>query len=137
MIDDRGRDKTMFVTRKGQWRFKVLSFRLCNALSQFAYIMKLVLSGLTYDISNLSRSHPGLFTNFRRHCDYQAAIFDWPEHYMLKLKPTKYHLFQRKVAFLGHVATANKRVGGPNIQQVSSYYRAFIQNFAHVASMLQ
>jgi len=49
-IDERDRDKTAFVTRKGQWRFKVLSFGLCNAPSQFARIMKLVMSGLTYDI---------------------------------------------------------------------------------------
>jgi len=35
-IDERDRDKTAFVTRKGQWRFKVLSFGLANAPSQFA-----------------------------------------------------------------------------------------------------
>jgi len=34
-IDERDRDKTAFVTRKWQWRFKVLSFGLCNAPSQF------------------------------------------------------------------------------------------------------
>ena len=31
-IDERDRDKTAFVTRKGQWRFKVLSFGLANAV---------------------------------------------------------------------------------------------------------
>ena len=37
-IDERDCDKTAFVTQKWQrqWRFKVLSFRLCNAPSQFA-----------------------------------------------------------------------------------------------------
>ena len=35
--------KTAFVTRKGQLRFG-----LCNAPSQFARIMELVMSGLTY-----------------------------------------------------------------------------------------
>ena len=43
------RDKTAFVTRKGQWRFKVQSFGLCNAPSQFARTMELVLAGLTYE----------------------------------------------------------------------------------------
>ena len=42
-IYERDCDKTAFVTRKGQWCFKVLSFALCNAPSQFAQIMKLVL----------------------------------------------------------------------------------------------
>jgi len=46
MLDKEDRDKTAFVTRKGQWRFKVLSFGLCNAPSQFARTMELVLSGL-------------------------------------------------------------------------------------------
>jgi len=36
VIDEKDRDKTAFVTRKGQWRFKVLSLGLCNAPSQFA-----------------------------------------------------------------------------------------------------
>jgi len=41
-IDERDRDKMAFVTRNGQWRFKVLSFGLANALSQLARIMELV-----------------------------------------------------------------------------------------------
>jgi hypothetical protein len=49
LIKESDRDKTAFVTRKGQWRFKVLSFGLCNAPSQFARTMELVLSGLTYE----------------------------------------------------------------------------------------
>ena len=49
-IDERDRDKTAFVMRKGQWHFKVLSFGLCNSPSQFARIMELVMTGLTYDI---------------------------------------------------------------------------------------
>ena len=44
-IDEKDHDKTAFVTRNGQWLFKVLSFGLCNAPSQFAQIMELVMSG--------------------------------------------------------------------------------------------
>ena len=40
MIHEEDRDKTAFVMRKGQWRFKVLSFGLCNAPSQFAQTME-------------------------------------------------------------------------------------------------
>jgi len=58
-IDERDRDKTAFVTMKGQWYLKVHSFGLCNSLSQFACIMELVLSGIMYDMSRLSRRHLG------------------------------------------------------------------------------
>ena len=50
VISEEDRDKTAFVTRKGQWRFKVQSFGLCNARSQFARTMELILAGLTYEI---------------------------------------------------------------------------------------
>jgi len=40
-IDERDRDKTAFVTCRGQWHFKLLSFGLCNAPSQFVRIMEL------------------------------------------------------------------------------------------------
>jgi len=49
-IGEKDHDKTAFVTRKGQWRFKVLSFGLCNAASKFAQIIELVMSGLTCHI---------------------------------------------------------------------------------------
>jgi len=62
-IDECDRNKTAFVTCKGQWRFKVLSFGLANAPSQFAKIMELVMSGLTYDVclSRVPGRHPDLF----------------------------------------------------------------------------
>jgi len=49
-IDKHDCDKTAFFTRKGQWRFKDLSFGLANAPRQFVRIMELVMSGLIYDI---------------------------------------------------------------------------------------
>ena len=38
-------DKTAFITRKGQFHFKVLSMGLCNAPSCFQRLMDLVLGG--------------------------------------------------------------------------------------------
>jgi len=103
-IDERDCDKTAFVTRKGQWHFKVLSFGLCNAPSQFDRIMELVMFGLTYDICLIYLDDILVFSEtFEEHCDKLSTIFDHLERYTLKLKPTKCHLFQRKVKFLGHV----------------------------------
>jgi hypothetical protein len=47
--DPRDADKTAFLTRRGCFRFKVLSFGLTNAPSLFQRLMDLVLSGLTWD----------------------------------------------------------------------------------------
>jgi len=88
-IDERDRDKTAFVTRKGQWHFKVLSFGLCNAPSQFARIMQLVMSGHTYDICLVYLDDILVFLKkFEEHCDRLATLFDCLEHCTLKLKLT-------------------------------------------------
>ena len=153
VIDERDRDKTAFVTRKGQWRFKVLSFGLCNEPSQFARTMELVLSGLTWDICLVYLDDILVFSRtFEEHCDRLAAVFERLEQYTLKLKSSKCHLFQRKVTFLGHVVSENGIECDPdkvaaiaqwprptNVSEIrtfcglASYYRAFVPNFAHVA----
>ena len=97
-IDERDRDKTAFVARKGQWRFKVLA----NAPSQFARIMELVMSGLTYDVCLVYLDDILIFSKtFNEHLDRLATVFGILDWYALKLKPSKCSLFQRKVSFLG------------------------------------
>jgi len=104
VIEEADRDKTAFVTRKGQWRFKVLSFGLCNAPSQFARTMELVLAGLTYDICLIYLNDILIFSRtFEEHCQRLAQVFALLERQTLRLKATKCHLFQPKVTFLGHV----------------------------------
>ena len=107
-IDERDRDKTAFVTRKGQWRFKVLSFGLANAPSQFARIMELVMSGLTYHVCLVYLDDILVFSKtFDDHLERLATVFDRLDRYSLKLKPSKCSLFQRKISFLGHVVSGN------------------------------
>jgi len=156
VISEEDRDKTAFVTRKGQWRFKVQSFGLCNAPSQFARTMELILVGLTYhncliyldDILVFSRT-------FEEHCERLGAVLDRLDKHTLKLKPSKCHLFQRKVSFLGHVVSGRGIECDPtktvaisawprpaNVSEVrtfcglASYYRTFVPHFAHVAKPL-
>ena len=45
-IDPRDTDKTAFVTRKGQFRFRVLSFGLANSPSIFQRLMTMILAGV-------------------------------------------------------------------------------------------
>ena len=68
--------------------------------------MKLVLSGLTYDICPVYLDNILVFSKTSEaHCDRLTAIFDHLEWYTLKLKPTKCLLFQQKVTFQGHVVS--------------------------------
>ena len=152
-IDERDCDRTAFVTHKRQWRFKVLSFGLANAPSQFAQIMELVMSGLTYDVCLVYLDDILIFSKtFDDHLDRLATVFDRLDCYTLKLKPSKCSLFQRKVSFLGHVVSSQGIKCDPekvatiamwptpsSIVEVrtfcglASYYRTFICNFAAIA----
>ena len=156
MLDKEDRDKTAFVTRKGQWRFKVLSFGLCNAPSQFARTMELVLSGLSYEVCLIYLDDILVFSRtFEEHIDRLAAVFSRLEQHTLKLKASKCHLFQRQVTFLGHVVSqdgiecdSDKTAAiadwprPTNIHEVrmfcglASYYRTFIPAFANIARPL-
>ena len=54
-MDERDADKTAFVTRRGTFRFKVLSFGLANAPALFQRLMDYVLAELTWEMSRFSR----------------------------------------------------------------------------------
>ena len=145
VIAEEDRDKTAFVTRKGQWRFKVQSFGLCNAPSQFAYDICLIYLD---DILVFSKT-------FEEHCAHLGAVIDRLDQYTLKLKPSKCSLFQRKVSFLGHVISEKGIECDPDktsaisawqrpatIPEVRTfcglafYYRTFVPHFADVARPL-
>jgi len=156
VIEEADRDKTAFVTRKGQWRFKVLSFGLCNAPSQFARTMELVLAGLTYDICLIYLDDILIFSRiFEEHCQRLAQVFAQLERQTLRLKATKCHLFQPKVTFLGPVISeAGIECDPEKTASISSwprpqtltdvrtfcglasYYRAFVPGFAKIAQPL-
>ena len=49
-IDPESADKTAVVTRRGTFKFKVLSFGLANAPALFQRLMDLILAGLTWEV---------------------------------------------------------------------------------------
>ena len=44
------RDKTAFICRRGQFRFRTMPFGLCNAGATFQRLMDLLMAGLTFEI---------------------------------------------------------------------------------------
>ena len=103
-IKETDRDKTAFITRRGCFRYKVMPFGLTCAPSVFQRLMDLVLCGLTYkscqvyldDIIVSAR-------DFDSHRHRLQQVFDRLRSANLKLHPSKCSLFQKQVAFLGHV----------------------------------
>ena len=105
-IDERDRDKTAFVTRRGMYRFKVLSFGLANAPALFQRLMDLVLVGLTWECCLVYLDDVIVFSGtFSEHITRLNAVFERFRLANLKLKPSKCQLFQRRVTFLGHVVS--------------------------------
>jgi len=114
------------------------------------------MSGLTYDVCLVYLDDILVFSKtFDEHLDRLATVFDRLDRYSLKLKPSKYSLFQRKVSFLGHVISRQGIECDPDkvaaiatwptptsIAEVhtfcglASYYRAFVHNFAAKAKPL-
>jgi len=102
-LAEEDRDKTAFITRRGQWRFRSLPMGLCNSPGTFQRLMDLVLRGLTWisvlvyidDIVVFADSQSELKERLRE-------VFNRLRQANLKLKPSKVKLFQTEITFLGH-----------------------------------
>ena len=156
LIHERDRDKTCFVTRRGTFRFKVLSFGLANAPALFQRLMDLVLVGLTWEICLVYLDDVIIMSEtFDEHLSRLTTVFDRLRSANLKLKAQKCRLFQRQVIFLGHLVTADGIAPDPSkIQAVQNwprprnltetrafvglagYYRNFVADFAAIARPL-
>ena len=149
--------KTAFSTPEGLFQFRVMPFGLCNAPATFQRLMDRVLSGLKWsrclvyfdDIIVVG-------TTFCDHLSNIAAVFARLRGAGLKLKPAKCHICQKRVAFLGHIVSADGIATDPSktaaiqnwptpqsrreVQQfmgLANYYRRFVKNFAAIAGPLQ
>ena len=155
-IDERDEDKTAFITRKGQFRFKVLSFGLANSPVVFQRLMSMVLAGLAWqtclvyidDIIVVGKT-------FEEHLHNVAQVLQRLREAGLKLKPSKCKLFRTRVKFLGHVVSGEGTEPDPekvacivdwpvprNVSELrsflglASYYQSFVWQFSITARPL-
>jgi hypothetical protein len=155
-ICESDRDKTAFITRRGCWRYKVLPFGLTCAPSVFQRLMDLVLCGLSYETCMVYLDDIIVYaTDFQEHLQRLEQIFERLRSANLKLHPDKCCLLRRKVAFLGHVVSADGiEVQDAKVEAVRqwptprnlhetrqflglcSYYRRFVEGFADIAAPL-
>ncbi|KAL5477205.1 hypothetical protein EMCRGX_G023961 [Ephydatia muelleri] len=97
-------EKTAFVTPFGFYQFLVMPFGLCNVPATFQWLMERVLAGLQWslvyldDIIVYSRS-------VEEHLTLLGKVFARLRKAGLKIKPSKCHLLQTSVCYLGHVVS--------------------------------
>ena len=155
-LDDDAKDKAAFCTRGGLWRWKVLPFGLTAAPATFQRLMERVLRGLHWKTLLLYLDDVivigDTFGNQLAHLEEVLTRFRAAG---LKLKPSKCHLFQTQVNYLGHVVSKDGVATDPakvtavadwpvprNLTELRAflgtvgYYRRYVEGFASRARPL-
>jgi len=154
LIRDEDKDKTAFLTRRGQYRLERMAMGLTNSPAHFARLMSCLLRGLKCCLAFLDDTLC-FSTTFDDHLSDLQLMFDRFRAANLKLKPKKCKLFQTETDFLGHhvsrsgmapqqakVACVQNWPFPTNITELRaylglcSYYRSYIKGFATIAEPL-
>ena len=146
------RDYTTFTTRRGNYRWKVMSQGLCNAPATFMRLMNRVLQGLE-DFALVYLDDIIIYSSsVVEHCSHLEQVFDRLRQAGLKMAPFKCHFAMHELVFLGHLVDARgtrpdpgklealRQLAPPrNVSEIRSapglfsYYRRFVYNFAEIA----
>ncbi|XP_025801385.1 uncharacterized protein LOC112880861 [Panicum hallii] len=145
--------KTAFVTRYGQYEFTVVSFGLTNAPAYFMNMMnKVFMEELDKFIVVFIDDILVYSETAEEHAEHLRVVLERLRQNQLYAKFSKCEFWLEKVAFLGHVLTADGVAVDPEkIEAVSEwqqpksvtdirsflglagYYRRFIENFSKIA----
>ena len=103
---DQDADKTSFVSRKGCFRFKRLSFGLCGAPSLFQRLIDLVFSGLTWTSVLCYLDDVVIYSQtIEEHLQRLSQVLERLQKANLKIKPSKCQFMKRQIQFLGYVVS--------------------------------
>ena len=150
------KEKTAFITDSGLYEFNFMAFGLCNAPATFQRFMDATLAGLKWKSLLVYMDDIIIFsTTFDEHVKDLDEVFTRLDNANITLNINKCEFFKEKIHYLGHVvsvegiqpsqekikAILNKN-SPSNIKElhnwlgISSYYRAFIPNFAKLCAPL-
>ena len=155
-VKEEDRDKTAFTTARGQFRFKVLPFGLCNAPSTFQRIMDQTLRGLLHKNCLVYLDDIIIYSEtFEDHLVHLRQVFERLRKANLKLKPGKCYIGRRQVKYLGHIVSeAGVKPDPENVNKVLQfmeptdkkslksflgmlgYYRKFVPGYSELAHPL-
>lgn len=155
-IKEEDRHKTAFSTRTGHYEYVTMPFGLCNAPGTFERAMELIMKGLQWRTLILYLDDIIVMSStIGEHINRLDEVLGRLGQAGLKLKPSKCHLFQTEVSYLGHVVSAaGIRPDPGKVEQVRnwptptsisdvrsflglcSYYRRFIRGFSTIAAPL-
>ena len=150
-LDDEAKEKSAFAVSGGLYQWKVMPFGLCNAPATFERLMERILTGLHWEILLVYLDNVIIYgKTFDEELQRLQTVFQRLRESKLKLKPKKCHLFQKKVAYLGHVVSAEgvatdpekieavkcwpvpgNQTGVRSFLGLASYYRRFIEGLLH------
>ena len=145
-----------FVTKSGTYGFRRMPMGLNNASGTFERLMETVMRGLQWEELLIYMDDIIVFSSDEsQHIDRLARMLSRLQESGLKIKPSKTHLFQREVQYLGHVVNehgihtdpkkieAISKIPSPkSVPQLRSflgltgYYRKFIPNYGGIANPL-
>ena len=155
-LEEGDKEKTAFTTRQGHFEFNVMPFGLTNAPATFQRLMECTLAGLTHEQCLIYLDDIIVFSSsFPTHLERLRNVFTALRQANLQLKLSKCSFGQKEVQYLGHIVSATGIKPDPRkIEAVScypapgsvrelkqflgltSYYRKFIPNYAHIAEPL-
>ncbi|UYV63284.1 hypothetical protein LAZ67_2003650 [Cordylochernes scorpioides] len=155
-VEESDREKTAFITPDGLYEFKVMPFGLCNALATFERMIDNLLKGLKWTICLCYLDDIIVFSDgFEEHLRRLQLVLNCLKKAGLCLNSNKCKFGAKTITVLGHEVSENGiRPDQEKIRAVrdfatprslkevrsflglSSYYRRFIPNYAHVAQPL-
>ena len=155
-LSPEAKEKVAFCTKGGVYTWKVLGMGLCGAPATFERLMEKVMTGLNWKDLIVYLDDIIVFSSTEdTHVDRLEKMLQRLQQANLKIKPSKTHLMQKKVEFLGHVVDENGIHTDPAkvkaMQEVVSpkcigdlrtflgftgYYRKFISDYADIAAPL-
>jgi len=149
-------EKTNFIVESGSYQFRRLAFGLCNAGATFQRVMDVAMHGANLKICLVYLDDIVVYSrSISEHIVRLRILFERLRKANLKLKPSKCHLLQDQISFLGHVVSAEGISTDPektrairewpiptSVTEVrsflglASYYRKFVPRFSLIAKPL-